>query len=140
MPLSLNASQEAVLSQLYLAYRASYRHPDPDVARAWQSWVHKNLNDNKNNPLEGRYSLQLIYDWSSYRLITIFAVPLLLSLAIGIWYMMGPGDVVTAWTLALYVVTAAAGKIRIDPNISALTDNCAALIALMTIIGSLKDI
>ncbi|KAE8452819.1 hypothetical protein EG329_013091 [Mollisiaceae sp. DMI_Dod_QoI] len=123
IPLNLNASQEAVLSQLYLAYQASYRHEDDDVARAWQGWVHKNLNDGKDNPLEGRYSLQLIYDWSSYRLSTVVALPLLLSLAIGFWYMNGQGDVVTAWTLALYIVTAAA-----------------ALIALMAIIGSLKDI
>jgi membrane protein YdbS with pleckstrin-like domain len=80
------------------------------------------LNDNKSNPLEGRYSLQLDYEWSSYRLTTIVAIPLLLSLAIGFWYM-SVGDVVTAWTLALYIVTAAA-----------------ALIALMTIVGSLKDL
>jgi len=47
---------------------------------------------------------------------------LLMSIAIGFWYMT-VGDVVTAWTLALYIVTAAA-----------------ALIALLAIIGSLKDI
>lgn len=122
IPLALNASQEAVLAQLFLAYRASRRHADADVARAWQGWVQKNLNDSKRNPLEGRYSLQLKYEWSSYRLTTIVAIPLLLSLAIGFWYM-SVGDVVTAWTLALYIVTAAA-----------------ALIALMTIVGSLKDI
>ncbi|KAF8863555.1 hypothetical protein BDZ45DRAFT_103545 [Acephala macrosclerotiorum] len=122
IPLVLNASQEAVLCQMYLAYRASYRHYDDDVARAWQGWAHKNLNDGKSNPLEGRYSLQLKYDWSSYRLSTVVAVPLLLSLAIGFWYMNGRGDVVTAWTLALYIVTAAA-----------------AIIALMAIIGGLKD-
>lgn len=77
--------------------------------------MHKNLNDGKihpgkNNPLEGEYSLQLMYDWSSYRLVAIIAIPLLLSLAIGGWYMNGHGDVVTAWTLALYIVTAAAGR------------------------------
>lgn len=72
--------------------------------------MHKNLNDSKNNPLEGEYSLQLVYDWSSYRLVSVIAIPLLLSLIIGAWYMNGQGDVVTAWTLALYIVTAAAGK------------------------------
>lgn len=98
------------MSQLFLAYQASYRHSDDDVARAWQGWVYKNLNDGKNNPLEGRYSLQLIYEWSSYRLSFVVSMPLILSLVIGTWYMMGHGDVVTAWTLALYIVTAAAGK------------------------------
>ena len=110
MPLALNASQEAVLSQLFLAYKASYRHADQDVAQAWEGWVRKNLNDSKDNPLEGRYSLQLMYDWSSYRLSTVVAVPLLLSLAIGFWFMNGQGDVVTAWTISLYIVTAAAGE------------------------------
>ncbi|KAL5321700.1 hypothetical protein ACEPPN_009660 [Leptodophora sp. 'Broadleaf-Isolate-01'] len=123
IPLALNASQEAVLSQLFLAYKASYRHADQDVAQAWEGWVRKNLNDSKDNPLEGRYSLQLMYDWSSYRLSTVVAVPLLLSLAIGFWFMNGQGDVVSAWTISLYIVTAAA-----------------ALIALIAIIGSLKDI
>lgn len=106
----LNSSQEAVLAQLFYAYNASYRHADDDVARAWYGWVFKNLNDCKENPLEGRYSLQLLYDWSSYRLSTIVAIPVILSLAIGTWYMMGQGDVVTAWTLALYIVTTAAGE------------------------------
>lgn len=110
IPLALNASQEAVLSQLFLAYKASYRHADQDVAQAWEGWVRKNLNDSKDNPLEGRYSLQLMYDWSSYRLSTVVAVPLLLSLAIGFWFMNGQGDVVSAWTISLYIVTAAAGE------------------------------
>jgi hypothetical protein len=110
IPLVLNTSQEAVLAQLFYAYKASYRHADDDVARAWYGWVFKNLNDSKENPLEGRYSLQLLYDWSSYRLSTIVAIPVILSLAIGTWYMMGHGDVVTAWTLALYIVTTAAGE------------------------------
>ncbi|KAN0112929.1 hypothetical protein V8E51_005880 [Hyaloscypha variabilis] len=123
IPLILNSSQEGVLAQLFFAYKASYRHADDDVTRAWYGWVAKNLNDGKENPLEGRYSLQLLYDWSSYRLSTVVAIPVILSLAIGTWYMMGQGDVVTAWTLALYIVTTAA-----------------ALIALMAIIGSLKDI
>ncbi|KAK0108926.1 hypothetical protein ONS96_002763 [Cadophora gregata f. sp. sojae] len=123
IPLALNASQEAVLSQLFLAYKASRHHADPDVAQAWEGWVRKNLNDNKENPLEGRYSLRLIYDWSSHRLSTVVAIPIFLSLAIGFWFMQYHGDVVAAWTLSLYIVTAAA-----------------ALIALMAIIGSLKDV
>ncbi len=102
--------------------------------------MHKNLNDGKDNPLEGRYSLQLIYDWSSYRLSTVVALPLLLSLAIGFWYMNGQGDVVTAWTLALYIVTAAAGKFLSLCFILGYLLIAAALIALMAIIGSLKDI
>ncbi|KAF4630397.1 hypothetical protein G7Y89_g7744 [Cudoniella acicularis] len=122
-PLDLSTSQRSVMSQFYLAYRASNRHADEAVATAWQGWVYKNLNDSKNNPLEGRYSLELIYDWSSYRLCTIVGIPLTLSFVLGMWYMEKTGDIVTAWTIAMYIVTAAA-----------------ALIALMAIVGSLKDI
>jgi hypothetical protein len=118
IPLVLNSSQEAVLAQLFYAYKASHRHADADVARAWQGWVDKNLNDSKNNPLEGRYSLQLLYDWSSFRLSTIVAIPVILSLVIGAWYMNGHGDVVTAWTLALYIVTTAAGEFPTQKLIS----------------------
>jgi len=39
----------------------------------------------------------------------IVVIPLMLSIAIGFWYMT-IGDVITAWTLSLYIVTAAAGK------------------------------
>ncbi|KAG0646098.1 hypothetical protein D0Z07_8276 [Hyphodiscus hymeniophilus] len=112
IPLILTSSQKAILSQFFLAYKASRRHSDDTVSRAWQGWVQKNLNDNKNNPLEGRYSVQLIYDWSSYRLTITFCVPLLLSLILGFWYMAKTGDVVTAWTISLYVVTAAAGSLK----------------------------
>ena len=110
--LTLDSSQKAVLAKFFLAYKASKRHSDEAVARAWQGWVHKNLNSNKNNPLEGRYSLELVYDWSSYRLSLVVAVPLVLSFVIGVWYMLTPGgDVVTAWTLAMYIVAAAAGRL-----------------------------
>lgn len=135
IPLFLNASQKTVLAQFFLAYKASKHHSDEAVAIAWHGWVHRNLNDTKNNPLEGRYSLQLIYEWSSYRLCFIVLVPLLLSFVLGVVYMIETGDVITAWyvdhpdpsaslslsinagfidkvnrTIALYIVTAAAGK------------------------------
>ena len=101
-------SQKAIISQFYLAYRASYRHADDAVAIAWQGWAHKNLNGGKENPLEGKYSLQLIYNWSSYRLSLIVAIPLLLSLAVGLWY--NGKDVGAAWTIAGYIIAAAACK------------------------------
>lgn len=113
IPLALTTSQKAILSQFFLAYKASHHHADDTVAIAWQGWVQTNLNDKKNNPLEGRLSVQLVYDWSSYRLTVTFAVPLLLSLVLGFWYMATTGDVTTAWTISLYVVTAAAGKWRL---------------------------
>jgi hypothetical protein len=122
IPLVLTTSQKAVLSQFFLAYKASNRHSDDAVAIAWQGWVRRNLNSDKNNPLEGRYSLQLIYEWSSYRLCVIVIVPLVLSFALGLWYMLETGDVTTAWTIALYIVTAAAGKFLESGNFDGYTD------------------
>lgn len=140
------------MSQFFLAYKASYRHSDDTVAAAWQGWVQKNLNDNKENPLEGRYSLQLLYDWSSFRLSFVVMVPLLLSFVIGLWYMLRTGDIITAWTIALYIVTAAAGESCV-PLLACLIEASwygrtwrasanamTAFIALLAIIGSLKDI
>ncbi|KAF7895567.1 uncharacterized protein EAF01_009529 [Botrytis porri] len=60
---------------------------------------------------------------SPYRLSAVVITPLLLSLIVGTWFMAVTGDVITAWTLALYIVTAAA-----------------AIVALLGIIGSLKDV
>ncbi|KAI9644272.1 hypothetical protein NHQ30_007627 [Ciborinia camelliae] len=104
---------------------------DEDVGRAWMGWVETNLNGGKEGshgegaggPLEGRWSLELVYDWCPYRLSAVVITPLLLSLIVGFWYMQERGDVITAWTLALYIVTAAA-----------------AIVALLGIIGSLKDV
>ena len=90
------------------------------MTQAWGNWIYENLNGGSHDPLgngssksldlEGDLSLELIYSWSALRLSFVVAVPLLLSLAIGIWYMKATGDVVGAWTVSLYVVTSAAGK------------------------------
>ncbi|ESZ90068.1 hypothetical protein SBOR_9556 [Sclerotinia borealis F-4128] len=103
---------------------------DEDVGRAWMGWVVSNMNggmegsgQGAGGPLEGRWSLELVYDWCPYRLSAVVITPLLLSLVVGTWYMEAGGDVITAWTLALYIVTAAA-----------------AIVALLGIIGSLKDV
>lgn len=43
---------------------------DEDVGRAWMRWVGENLNGGREasgegagGPLEGRWSLELVYDW-----------------------------------------------------------------------------
>lgn len=120
LPLTLSTSQSSILSQFFLANKASSRHADAAVAIAWHGWVHTNLNAGKLNPLEGRYSLELVYEWSSYRLCVVVGVPLVLSFMLGVTKV--TGDVVVAWSIAMYVVTAAA-----------------AAIALMAIIGGLND-
>jgi hypothetical protein len=60
-----------------------------------------------DNPIEDTYrlpldsdarslSLELIYDWSTFRISVAVVVPLPLSLAVGIWYMKRYDDVVAA--------------------------------------------
>ncbi|KAB8288214.1 hypothetical protein EYC80_010217 [Monilinia laxa] len=136
----LREEEKMVLRRFFAAYRdrggmgwmgkIGREEWDEDVGRAWMRWVAENLNGGRETsgegaggPLEGRWSLELVYDWCPYRLSAVVITPLLLSLIVGFWYMETNGDVITAWTLALYIVTAAA-----------------AIVALLGIIGSLKDV
>ncbi|KAA8565356.1 hypothetical protein MFRU_045g00550 [Monilinia fructicola] len=136
----LREEEKMVLRRFFAAYRdrggvgwmgkIGREEWDEDVGRAWMRWVGENLNGGREasgegagGPLEGRWSLELVYDWCPYRLSAVVITPLLLSLIVGVWYMETDGDVITAWTLALYIVTAAA-----------------AIVALLGIIGSLKDV
>lgn len=50
------------------------------------------------------------------------------------------GDVTTAWTISLYVVTAAAGKFKYFEELEGIRLTEIAVIALLAIIGSLKDV
>jgi len=98
------------MASLYLTYRSSKHHHDLDVAKGWTGWIEKNLNDSNDRPLEGKYSLELKYRWSPTRLTLVVTLPVLLSLTVGLGYMIKTGDVITAWTISIYVVTAAGGK------------------------------
>lgn len=61
-------------------------------------------------PYDGHYSLELKLGWSVTMIGTLTATPVILSLAIGKWYMQKTGDVQTAWTIASYIVTTAGSK------------------------------
>jgi hypothetical protein len=89
----------------------------------WSAWMFKKLNGYSKStdtrkpattykmPLDGKtLCLELIYGWSAIRFSIAAVVPLILSLAIGIWYMKHFDDVVGAWTISLYIVTSAAGE------------------------------
>jgi hypothetical protein len=88
--------------------------PDAGVAEVCSEWIFMNLNGGED-PLESylSLSLNLIYDWSAFRVSVAVVTPLLLSLAVGIWYMQRHGDVVAAWTISLYIVASSTGKIII---------------------------
>lgn len=52
-------------------------------------------------------SLELLLGWCPIKILVVVILPVVLSLAIGTWYMQVTGDVQTAWTIASYIVTAA---------------------------------
>lgn len=93
-----------MLTQFFLAYLASYWHPDTNVAKAWTDWVHKNLNASSSATFEGKYSLELIYGWSPTRLTFAVSLAALFGFGVGLRHMLKTGDVSIAWTIASYVV------------------------------------
>jgi cytochrome b subunit of formate dehydrogenase len=88
-----------------------------DYQDRWMDWIHQNFNNNSTNPEDGKYALQLLLRWSPLKLVIWSSIPIIFSLAIGLWYMISPhpGEdyvavVQTAWTIASYIITTAAGK------------------------------
>lgn len=101
------------LAELYRNYRTEKQ----DYQDRWMDWIHQNFNGGSMNPEMGIYALQLRLKWSPIKLVIWSMFPILLSLAIGLWYMLNPQPtedyvavVQTAWTMASYIVTTAARK------------------------------
>jgi hypothetical protein len=95
------------MSQLFRAYSTS-KKANLEETVAWADWIHKNLNNGRNLPFDGKYSLQIILKWSPTRLATAVTIPLVLSFVIGMWYMLAKDDTGGAWTIASYIVTCGA--------------------------------
>jgi hypothetical protein len=79
----------------------------------WNDWTFQHLNNSSTNPLDGRYSIEILLSWSVLRLGIVTSIPVVLSLGIGLWYQSrsveGEGDVTgTAWVIATYIITAGA--------------------------------
>jgi hypothetical protein len=105
----LSTQNKNTMASLYHAYRASKHHHDSDTAKEWAVWIEKNLNNNRR-PLEGKYSLEANYSWSTARLTIALLLPITFGLAVGLGYMIKTKDVLTAWTISIYIVTAAGGE------------------------------
>ncbi|KAF5553493.1 hypothetical protein FNAPI_6725 [Fusarium napiforme] len=82
------------------------------ISLAWSDWIHCTLNNKRLDILEGEYGLELVLDWSVTRISIVVLVPVLLSLAIGIWLNSKAwtdlATIQTAWGTASYIVTAGA--------------------------------
>jgi len=109
----LNRRNEEILDELAEAYQNS-AGLDFRSGEAWRKWVCRNLNDKGHNPRETcetcGYSLECYFSYSPRRIAFAILVPLLISIATGISYQVKTGDVQTAWSIASYIVTAAAGN------------------------------
>nr|RBQ94716.1 hypothetical protein FVER53263_20694 [Fusarium verticillioides] len=95
-------------------FMRSYRrwHVPRHISLAWSDWIHCTLNSKRLHILEGEYGLELVLDWSVTRISIVVLIPVLLSLAIGIWLNSRAwtdlATIQTAWGTASYIVTAGA--------------------------------
>ncbi|KAL5601675.1 hypothetical protein FOBRF1_009208 [Fusarium oxysporum] len=87
-------------------------HVPRHISLAWSDWIHCTLNNKRLDVLEGEHGLELVLDWSVTRISIVVLVPVLLSLAIGIWLNSKAwtdlATIQTAWGTASYIVTAGA--------------------------------
>ncbi|KAG5761698.1 hypothetical protein H9Q72_010183 [Fusarium xylarioides] len=95
-------------------FMSTYRrwHVPRHISLAWSDWIHCTMNNKRLDILEGEYGLELVLDWSVTRISIVVLVPVLLSLAIGIWLNSKAwtdlATIQTAWGTASYTVTAGA--------------------------------
>ncbi|KAF5588145.1 hypothetical protein FPANT_6677 [Fusarium pseudoanthophilum] len=95
-------------------FMSTYRrwHVPRHISLAWSDWIHCTLNNKRLDILEGEYGLELVLDWSVTRISIVVLIPVLLSLAIGIWLNSKAwtdlATIQTAWGTASYIVTAGA--------------------------------
>ena len=104
----LTTSQTSSLRSFYTSYRFRSDHA-PEYL--WNDWTFRHLNNSSKNPVEGKYSIEILLSWSVLRLAVVTSIPVALSLAVGFWYQTrtGEGDNTgTAWIIATYIITAGA--------------------------------
>jgi hypothetical protein len=99
--------------QLFLDTYKQWSTPH-EITHAWAAWIHQTLNNNSQKVEQGTYSLEVVLDWSVARITIVVLLPVLLSLAVGIWLNSRDwtdlATIQTAWGTASYVVTAGGCK------------------------------
>ncbi len=84
----------------------------------WTKWIHKILNDLQNEPDSGpdskQLSLEIVLGWSPLRITIVVLGPILLSLAVGLWFQSRNwtdlATIQTAWGIASYIMTSGSGE------------------------------
>ncbi|KAJ9644949.1 uncharacterized protein PV06_08761 [Exophiala oligosperma] len=107
----LDKETERALAELWRSYNGN----NLDYEGRWLMWIHQHFNNGSKNPEMGRLALELKLQWSVFKVVIWGIIPVLLSLAIGFWYMYSDhGDVddvavaEAAWVIASYIVTTSA--------------------------------
>ncbi|KAF2496035.1 hypothetical protein BU16DRAFT_560885 [Lophium mytilinum] len=111
---------EMILQSFYHDY--NLKSAKKDYEDRWAKWVHKSFNSCSLDPGDGKLALQLVLRWSPLKITAYVSTPVILSLAIGIWYMKHTGDIQTAWTISSYIVTAAGVLIALLAAVTSLGD------------------
>ncbi|ETI22352.1 hypothetical protein G647_06426 [Cladophialophora carrionii CBS 160.54] len=107
----LDPETERALAELW----RSYNTQKLDYEGRWLMWIHQHFNNGSKNAELGTLTLELKLRWSVFKVVFWGVVPILLSLAIGFWYMYsdhGEVDDVAvaeaAWVIATYIITTSA--------------------------------
>ncbi|KIW67255.1 hypothetical protein PV04_06520 [Phialophora macrospora] len=107
----LDAETERALAELW----RSYNTHTLDYEGRWLMWIHQHFNNSSKNAELGMLTLELRLRWSVFKVVFWGVVPILLSLAVGFWYMYsdhGEVDDVAvaeaAWVIATYIITTSA--------------------------------
>jgi hypothetical protein len=111
--IELDRDTQRALTELW----RSYRGHKLDYGGRWLMWIHQHFNNESKSPEKGRLTLEFKLRWSAYKVIFWGIMPVLLSLAVGFWYMYSDhGDIddvavaEAAWVIATYIITTSARK------------------------------
>jgi hypothetical protein len=99
-------------------FRKAYGSWSPSKAEGWSTWIQSSLNSRELRggrcPPSKALGLEVVLAWSSFRISVVILGPVLLSLAVGIWFQSrDPTDLTTiqtAWSIASYIATAGGCK------------------------------
>ncbi|KAK6953449.1 hypothetical protein Daesc_005753 [Daldinia eschscholtzii] len=107
-PVTLDSNGVADLRLLLDAY--NYWRTPENTAPIWADWIHQVLNNSSHDVHNGLYSLEIVLGWSAKRISAVVLLPILLSLALGIWLnsrnWSDLATIQTAWGTASYIATA----------------------------------
>ncbi|KAI1118125.1 hypothetical protein F5Y14DRAFT_447536 [Nemania sp. NC0429] len=105
----IQLDRNGVMDLQLLLYMYDKWFVDGTTAQVWANWVHQALNDRANDVPNGTYSLELVLGWSATRISVVVLLPVLLSLAVGLYLNSRDWSdlttIQTAWGTASYVVT-----------------------------------